>query len=118
MPGWCAKDGLSITADIRKALTGPSKIGPNGRRLVSGEARSKCLGSGGAIAVVDETDIYRSANLLIKQHGADAAIYAAMQADECLAEGDLDGKVVWLAVIKAIEELRDLKPHGDGAARH
>ena len=42
----------------------------------------------------------------------------AWQADECLAQGDLDGEVVWLAVIKAIEELRDLKPHGDGAARH
>ena len=66
--------------------------------------------------MVDETDIYRSANLLIKQHGEDAAIYAGMQADECLDKGDLDGKVVWLAVIRAIEELRDTKPPHDGAA--
>lgn len=55
----------------------------------------------------DEIDIYRSAKLLIKQHGADAAIFAAMQADACLEKGDLDGKVVWQAVIKAIEVLQD-----------
>ena len=58
----------------------------------------------------DEIDIYRSAKLLIKQHGDDATIFAAMQADECLTKGDLDGKVVWLAVIRAIEELKDTTP--------
>ena len=68
--------------------------------------------------MVNETDIYRSANLLIKQHGEDAAIHAAMQADECLDNGDLDGKVAWLAVIRAIEELRDTKPPKDGSAVH
>ncbi len=35
-------------------------------------------------------DIYRSANLLVKQHGADAPIEAAM-----LEAGDLDGYAVW-----------------------
>ena len=57
--------------------------------------------------MVEEIDIYRAANLLIKQHGEDAAIFAAMQADACLEKGELDGKVVWLAVIRAIEELQD-----------
>ncbi len=33
----------------------------------------------------EEIDIYRSANLLIDQHGEDAPIFAAMQADKCLA---------------------------------
>ncbi len=60
--------------------------------------------------MVEEIDIYRSANLLIKQHGEEAAVFAAMQADACMDKGDLDGKVVWLAVIKAIEELQDATP--------
>ena len=63
----------------------------------------------------DEIDIYRSANLLIKQHGDEAAIFAAMQADACLEKGDLDGKVVWLAVIRAIEESQGLSPPNDPA---
>ena len=35
-------------------------------------------------------DIYRSAKLLIDQHGEHAVIEAAMRADELLAPGDLD----------------------------
>ena len=61
----------------------------------------------------DEIDIYRSANLLIKHHGEEAAIFAAMQADACLEKGELDGKVVWLAVIRAIEELQDTQVPDD-----
>ena len=60
--------------------------------------------------MTEEIDIYRSANLLIKQHGDQAAIFAAQQADACLDRGDLDGKVVWLAVIEAIEELQNTAP--------
>ena len=44
----------------------------------------------------DEIDIYRSAKLLIDQHGEDAPIFAAQQADRCLEGGDLDGKAVWM----------------------
>ena len=55
----------------------------------------------------DEIDIYRSANLLIDHHGADAPIFAAMQADRCLEAGDLDGKAVWMRVIGAIKELTE-----------
>ncbi len=39
----------------------------------------------------DDLDIYRSAKLLIDQHGEDAPIFAAMQADRCIEAGDLDG---------------------------
>ncbi len=60
--------------------------------------------------MVEEIDIYRSATLLINRHGDEAAIFAAMQADACLEKGDLDGKVAWLTVIKAIEELQDTTP--------
>jgi hypothetical protein len=56
--------------------------------------------------MIQDIDIYRSAKLLIDPYGKEAAIFAGMQADECLEKGDLDGKVVWLSVIKAIEELQ------------
>jgi hypothetical protein len=50
-------------------------------------------------------DTYRSANLLVKQHGEDAPIEAAMRADAMLEAGDLDGYAVWRRVLRAVEEL-------------
>ena len=41
-------------------------------------------------------DIYRPAKLLIDQHGEEAPIDAAMQADTMLEKGGLDGRAVWL----------------------
>ncbi len=49
-----------------------------------------------------QLDIYRSAKLLIDQHGEDAPIFAAQQVDACWERGDLDGKAVWMRVIRAI----------------
>ena len=46
-----------------------------------------------------------SANELIKQHGEDASIHAAMRADELLEAGDMDGKAVWLRILAAVDEL-------------
>ena len=45
--------------------------------------------------MTSDLDIYRSAKLMVDQHGDGAAIEAAMQADEELANGDLDGAAVW-----------------------
>lgn len=53
-----------------------------------------------------EIDIYRSAHLLIKQYGDDAPIQAAMRADELLERGDIEGRAVWLRILKAVEELQ------------
>ncbi len=56
--------------------------------------------------MTSELDVYRAAHLLIKRHGDDAAdIEAAMRADACLAAGDMEGRAVWLRIVKAIEEL-------------
>ncbi len=52
-----------------------------------------------------DLDIYRSANLLVKQHGEDALIHAAMRADAMLEAGDLDGYAVWKRIVKAVGEL-------------
>ena len=59
--------------------------------------------------MTSDLDIYRSANVLVKQHGQDAPIEAAMRADAMLDNGDLDGYAVWKRVIKAVEELMSKK---------
>ncbi len=55
--------------------------------------------------MTSDLDIYRAANILVKQHGADAPIRAAMRADELLEAGDLAGLAVWKRIVKAVEEL-------------
>ncbi len=37
-----------------------------------------------------------------------------MRADELMAAGDMEGRAVWLRIVKAIEELRQREP-GDRA---
>ncbi len=55
--------------------------------------------------VTSGLDIYRSANELIEQYGDAADIEAAMRADELMETGDMDGRAVWLRIVKAVEEL-------------
>ena len=66
---------------------------------------------------VSEIDVYRTANLLVKQHGTEAPIEAAMRADALLEKSDLDGQRVWLRILAAVNELLDTQP-GDGAVVH
>jgi hypothetical protein len=61
-------------------------------------------------AALPDLDIYRSANLLVKRHGEDAPIHAAMRADAMLEAGDLDGYAVWRRVLRAVEELQEVEP--------
>ena len=60
--------------------------------------------------MIPDLDIYRSANLLVKQHGEDAPIEAAMRADAMLEAGDLDGYAVWKRILRAAEELQGTDP--------
>ncbi len=60
-----------------------------------------------------DLDIYRSAKLLIDQHGEDAPIFAAMQADKLAEAGDREGRRVWLSIREAIEELQRTRPRRD-----
>jgi len=66
----------------------------------------------------DEIDIYRSANLLIDQLGEGALIFATQQVDACWERGDLDGKAVWIQVIRAIKELLDQQPPSSNTPLH
>ena len=60
--------------------------------------------------MIPDLDIYRSAQVLVKQHGQDAPIHAAMRADAMLEAGDLDGCAVWKRILRAVEELRGAEP--------
>lgn len=62
-------------------------------------------------------DIYRTANEYIKQHGEDAAIFAAMRSDELLSKGDMEGHQVWIRIMRAIDELQTGKVP-EGASVH
>jgi hypothetical protein len=57
--------------------------------------------------MTSDLDIYRSAQVLIRQHGEDAPIHAAMRADAMLEAGDLDGLAVWKRILRAIAELQN-----------
>jgi len=69
-------------------------------------------------AMTSDLDIYRSAKLLIDHHGEDAPIVAAQQVDACWERGDLDGKAVWMSVIRAIKELLDQQPPSSDIPLH
>jgi len=58
-----------------------------------------------------DIDIYRSAKLLIDQHGQGAVLEVVRRADALRDEGNLDGQAVWLRVGAAVLELLE---SGDG----
>ncbi len=62
--------------------------------------------------MISDLDIYRTANILVKQHGKEAPIHAALHADAMLDKGDMDGRSVWLRVVRAVEELLGMEPRG------
>ena len=61
---------------------------------------------------VSDLDVYAAANLLVKPHGAEASIQAAKNADAMLEKGDLDGKAVWLQILRAVKDLLHARPSG------
>ena len=67
--------------------------------------------------MISDLDVFRSAKLLVKQHGDEAPIHAAMKADDMLEKGDMDGAAVWRRIVKATEELLSTRP-GDGVPIH
>jgi hypothetical protein len=54
---------------------------------------------------VTDLDIWRAASILVKRHGEDAAIVAGQRADAMLAQGDIEGKIVWQRITAAVSEL-------------
>ena len=64
----------------------------------------------GAALMIHDLDIYRSANVLIREHGDEAVIAAVKHADAMLAKGDLEGQVVWKRIVRAVEEIQREEP--------
>jgi hypothetical protein len=74
--------------------------------------------------VISELDIWRAANLLIREHGADAELEAARLQGLMLDRGDDEGRLVWALIRRAIEALQaplsgkpKLKPRRASAVR-
>jgi len=63
-----------------------------------------------------DIDIWRTATLLINQHGVEAGLVAAKRAEALLAQGDEDGCAVWISIWRSIHALRRM-PRG-GEARN
>ncbi len=60
--------------------------------------------------MIPDLDIYRSAHVLVKQHGQDAPLEAAQRADALLDEGDMDGLAIWQRITAAVEALLRKEP--------
>ena len=60
--------------------------------------------------MIPDLDIYRSSQALVKRHGQDAPIHAAMRADATLEASDLDGYAVWKRILRAVGELQGTAP--------
>ncbi len=54
--------------------------------------------------MTSDLDIYRTASVLIREHGEDADLVAAERADSFLDAGDIDGSMIWKRVLKVIKE--------------
>ncbi len=66
--------------------------------------------------MTSEMDIFRTANVLVKHYGEDAALEAAQCADAMLEKGSLDGQRVWKRVLAAVKEIQRQEPREGEAA--
>ncbi len=55
--------------------------------------------------MISDREIWACAIETIRQHGEDAAIHAAMKADELLEVGAIDGSAAWQRVVRRIIQL-------------
>jgi hypothetical protein len=55
--------------------------------------------------ILTEWELWACADEVIRQHGLDAPIFAAMRADQLLLEGEQDGAANWRLIVKRINEL-------------
>lgn len=60
--------------------------------------------------MIPEVDVWRAAAAMVKRFGADAAVQAALRADELLEAGDAEGASTWRAIVRAIGELQRHRP--------
>ena len=56
--------------------------------------------------MISDLDIYRTASVLIHEHGEDAEVEAAQWADAMLENGDLEGQAMWERVMLAVDDIQ------------
>jgi hypothetical protein len=83
------------------------KLGKGGRFVVgkiehhnSRDIRAQAYG------MVSNPDIWRAANLLIREHGDDAELEAARMQDLMLDRDDDERRLLWARIRRALEALR------------
>jgi len=60
--------------------------------------------------MTSDLDIYRTASILIREHGEEADLVAAQRADSFLEACDMAGPAVWRRVAKAVKEIQREEP--------
>lgn len=55
---------------------------------------------------ISEQELWACAHELIRQHGEDAAIFAALRADALFDEGELDGAATFRRIVTRIIQLQ------------
>ncbi len=60
--------------------------------------------------MTSDLDIYRTAKVLVKRYGENAALEAAQRADAMLEKGCLDGQRMWKRVLAAVKEIQREEP--------
>jgi hypothetical protein len=63
--------------------------------------------------VIDDREVWACANMLLKQHGDRAWFVASQRADELLAEGQMDGHMTFVRILRRIKELEAMTPQGE-----
>jgi hypothetical protein len=66
---------------------------------------------------VNELDVWRAANILLKRYEEEAVFIAAKRADALLDQGDTEGCGVWIRITRAITDLERQMSAG-GERRH
>lgn len=59
---------------------------------------------------MEEIDVWRTAHVLMRLHGDQAAFVAAWRADELFAKDDFVGSAVFHRIVRAIQELERASP--------
>ena len=60
--------------------------------------------------MVEEIDVYRAANQLVKRYGQDAVFKTAQRCDAIIEAGDPDGGAVRRRILHAIDGLLRMQP--------
>ena len=88
---------------LNPALNSPGVVSCVRRRP---DWQSKTVAPERIYRMIAERDIWRAANLLIREYKADAEMLAARRADEMFERGDREGQLVWLRIRRAVAELQ------------